>query len=418
MSRTTARRRLAPGTQVPRGEVLVVTEVGDPVRGALACPAAPLVGGSLARRGARVRYGPVASVAEEPQAGDGAALFLASALGRDGTATGIAAAASPVDGVAVAAARTAVEEWSAAVSSRRLLAAGGPWCPGARRALSLAWAALAEGGPVHVCEWLAAGAADRAALQQAGAVFVASPDEVPDGGTVVLPAHGTSPPALAAARRRLTVVDATCPLVAAVHEQARRSAGRGDDIVVVGAAGHAAAGPLADQAPGKTTIVESPARASGVRPTDPRRVSALVQPGIPIEDAAAVSAALSSRFPALRGPDPGAFCYAATDRMEAIRTIASACGIVLVLGPGGHPDTTMVCRAVRAAGGKAQAVLEPGAIAASWLAGADAVGLVETTAAAPGLAAGVIGALSGLGPLSVARRQVTTEVTGRGDERN
>lgn len=409
MSLTTQRRCLAPGITVARGEVLVATEVGDSTRGRLACPAAPLVGGALARRGVRVRYGPVPHCVEASRAGDGAAMFITSAQSREGAATGIGAAADPVDGVAMAAAHSAVEEWSAVVARRRLLAAAPPWCPGAVRALNLARSALAHGSAVHVHEWLAAGAGERTALEQAGAVFVTSLEEVPRGATLVLPAHGV-PPAVRqeAGERGLAIVDATCPLVTAVHEQARRFAERGDEVVIIGARHHAAPGAIAAQATGGSTIVESPAGASGVRPADPRRVSYVLQPGIPVEDTATVSAALRSRFPALRGPDPDTFCYAATDRAEAIATIGTGSQLVLVLGDDGHQDTRMVASVVRAGGGKAQVIGETGDLVASWLAGVETIGLVETVSAAPGLVAAVIRALSGLGALSVIHRRVTT----------
>lgn len=134
MSRSTARECLAPGTVVAPGEVLVATEIGDPARGLLPCPAAPLVGGLLHRRGIRVRYAPVPQSGDAAQFDDGAALFVTTALHGDGTATAIGAAADQVDGVAMAAARGAVEEWAAvtaggcsARSARGARARGAPW---------------------------------------------------------------------------------------------------------------------------------------------------------------------------------------------------------------------------------------------------------------------------------------------------
>ncbi len=130
MSRSSARECLAPGTVVAPGEVLVATEIGDPAHGLLTCPAAPLVGGLLYRRGVRVRYAPVPQSGDASQADDGAALFVTTALHSDGTATAIGAAASSVDGVAMAAARGAVEEWAAVGGTRRLLSAVQPVVPG------------------------------------------------------------------------------------------------------------------------------------------------------------------------------------------------------------------------------------------------------------------------------------------------
>lgn len=393
---------------------MVATEIGDPARGLLPCPAAPLVGGVLERRGMRVRYGPVPQCAETSETDDGAVVFVTSALQRDGAATGIGAAADAVDGIAVAAARAAVEQWSAMVGTRRLLSAVSPWCRGAARALNEAWQAVKAGdGPVHVYGWLAASPLDRAQLAAAGAVFVTSLAEVPAGATVVLPAHGV-PPALRdeAGERGLRIVDATCPLVEVVHEETRRFAERGDQIVVIGPPGHAVADGIAGQAPGRTIVIESPVAAGTVGVADPRRVSYVLQPGTPVEETAPVSAALRSRFPALRSPDPDGFCYAASDREETIRAVAAASDLVLVLGDEDGPDTRRLAGLARACRAKAHVIADATQIVPSWLTRVTAVGLAETVSAPAGLAAQVTSALAGLGPLSVTQRQVSTEILG------
>src|SRR5260370_42504156 len=105
MRRSTAREFLAPGTSVAPGEVLVPTEIGDPGRGALACPAAPLVGGTLLRKGTRVSYAPVGACADPAHDVGGATVFVATCQQRDGSQAGLAAAASAPDRVAVAAPR-------------------------------------------------------------------------------------------------------------------------------------------------------------------------------------------------------------------------------------------------------------------------------------------------------------------------
>ena len=414
MSRPLARRCLAPGTTVAPGEVMVATEIGDPARGLLPCPAAPLVGGVLERRGIPIRYGPVPHYAEASQSDDGAVLFVMSALQGEGTATGIAAAANAVDGLAAAAARAAVEEWSATVGTRRLLGGISPWCEGAVRALEQAReTVMFTDGPVHVYGWLAASEQARDDLAASGAVFVSALEEVPDGSTLVIPAHGVPPAVLdEAARRGLRTVDATCPLVAAVHAETRRFVERGDQVVVIGPRGHAAAAGIAGQAPDHTVMTESPAGVSTVGVTDPRRVSYVLQPGIPVEEAVPVSAALRSRFPALRGPDPDGFCYAASDRKETIRAVAAASDLVLVLGIEDEPDTRLLAGLARAGRAKAHVIGDAGQVEPSWLAGVGTIGLAETISAGPGLADRVTAALSGLGPLSVTRRRVTTEILG------
>jgi 4-hydroxy-3-methylbut-2-en-1-yl diphosphate reductase len=414
MSPPLARKCLAPGTTVAPGEVMVATGVGDPARGLLPCPAAPLVGGVLERRGVPIRYGPVPYYAEASQSDDGAVLFLTSALLAEGEATGIGAAANAVDGLAAAAARAAVEEWSAMVGTHRLLEGIGPWCEGAARALERAQETLASaGGPVYVCGWLAASGRARDDLAASGAVFVSSLSEVPDGSTLLIPAHGV-PPAVwdEAARRGLRTVDATCPLVAAVHAETRRFAERGDQVVIIGPPGHAVASGIAGQAPGRTVITESVTHVGAVGVGDPRRVSYVLQPGIPVEETTAVSAALRSRFRALRGPDPDGFCYAASDRQETIRAVAAASDLVLVLGSEDEPDTRWLAGLARSGHAKAHVIEDAGQIMPSWLAGVGTIGLAETVSTRHGLAGQVTTVLGGLGPLSIIRRRVTTEIRG------
>lgn len=412
MNRASARKCLAPGTTVARAEVLVATEIGDPARGLLPCPAAPLVGGLLSRRrGIGVRYGPIPRCADTSEADDGAVVFCTSALHTDGAGTAIAAAANAVDGVAVAVAQAAVEEWSAVVAARRLLGAVSPWCEGARRAAQRAAAAVAAAsGPVHILGQLAAGQEVLAELAAAGAVFAASLNEVPDGSTVFIPAHGVAPAVLTAAQQRgMTVIDATCPLVAGVHAGARRLAERGDQVILIGQPDHAVVPGIAGHAGGQVIVAATSAGAGGTA-ADPRRVSYLLQPGIPVEDTAPVLAALRSRFPGLRGPDPDGFCYAASDRAETVRAVATSCDVVFVLGEESHPDTRHITGLARGHRAKVHVIAEPGDIVPAWLAGASAVGLADTVSATAGLAGQVTAALSGLGQLSVTERRVTTRV--------
>ena len=415
MNRPAVREFLAPGTQVPPGEVLVPTEVGDPVRGPVPSPAAPLVGGSLLRKGRQVGYAPVGHCVDPSDDEGGAVVFVATCQQRDGTTAAVAAAASPADRVAVAAARTAVDEWSAVFGTRRLLAAASPWCGGATQALDAVRRAVADHGTVHVCGELAGDAEAISELADQGAVFVGSLDQVPDGAAVVFPAHGL--PAAAhdeAADRGLKVIDATCPLVARVHAEARKFAERGDDLVLMGQPDHAAVAGIAGQAPGKTTVVSisTPASTAALQVADARQVSYLLQPGIPVEDFAAVTAALRSRFPAVHGPHPDGFCYAASDRAETIRVIASASDVMLVLGSADSPDSRQISGLARACGTRTHVIGEPGDVTPSMLSGASAIGLAESTSARKALADQVTRALSGLGPLSVTSRRVSTDIVG------
>jgi 4-hydroxy-3-methylbut-2-en-1-yl diphosphate reductase len=410
MNRSAVREFLAPDTSVAPGEVLVPTQIGDPVRGALPSPAAPLVAGTLLRKGARVRCAPAGECADPADDVGGAAIFVATCQQRDGSTAAIAAAASPGDRVAVAAARSAVGEWSAVFGTRRLLAAGSPWCAGATAALSQALDAAGR-GTVHIYGEMVADPDSVAGLARRGAVFVRALDEVPSAGAVLFPAHGADAAVRAEATARgLEIIDATCPLVAWAQAEARRFAERGDDVVLVGQPDYAAAAGIAGQAPARVSIVSSPSGTAALQVADPRRVSYLLQPGLPVEDATSTTAALRSRFPALHGPHPDGFCYAASDRAQTVRAIASSCDVMLVLGPAASPDSRQLCTIARGCGTRTHAIAQAADVTPDVLSSAGVIGLAESLAASPALSGQVIQAISGLGPLSVTTRQQRTDI--------
>jgi 4-hydroxy-3-methylbut-2-enyl diphosphate reductase len=413
MNRTAVREFQAPGISVARGELLVPTQVGDPARGLLPCPAAPLVAGSLIRKGWRAVLGPV-PVLEDPGADTGgAAVFLVTCPVRDGGSAALAAATAPTDRLAGAAASAAVEEWAAVAGTRRLLAGGGPWCSGALRALDMVRRTVAgeagRGRVVHIYGQLSAPPETAAELADRGAVRITSLTSAAQGDIVIFPAHGVSPQVRAeAAERGLTVIDATCPVVAHAQDQAARLAERGDDLVLIGHADSPAAAAIAGRAPGRASVAETVASTAALQVTDARRVSFLLQPGIPVESSAAVVAALKSRFPAVRGPQPDGFCYAPSDRAQTIRVIAADCDLMLVLGDPGSADARQLSGAARDCGVRTQVIAQVTDLAPAMLAGVTSIGLTESTSAGSWLAAEVTAALAGLGPLSVVRRQVSS----------
>jgi 4-hydroxy-3-methylbut-2-en-1-yl diphosphate reductase len=418
MNRLVVREFQAPGISVPRGEVLVPTEVGDPARGPLRCPAAMLIAGSLVRRGWPAALAPVPRLDDAGGDAGGAAVYLATCSQRDGSTAALAAATAPQDRRAAAAASAVVQEWAAVAGTRRLLMASRPWCGGARRALEAARRTASDqagrGRGVHIYGDLAAPPEATAELAARGVRPAADLAAVPAGDIVIFPAHGVPPAVRAqAATRGLSVLDATCPLVAGVQDQAARVAQRGDELVLIGNGSYPVAAAIAGCAPGRATVVETvagTARLAG----DARRVSYLLQPGLPVEACEPVAAALRSRFPAVHGPHPDGFCYAASDRAQTIRAIAADCDLMLVLGDADSADARQVAALARDGGVRPQVIGSVADITPVMLTGVSSVGLAESTSAGSALAGEVIAALGGLGPLSVVGRQVSSQITGAG----
>jgi 4-hydroxy-3-methylbut-2-en-1-yl diphosphate reductase len=294
---------------------------------------------------------------------------------------------------------------------RVLLAAPRAFCAGVERAIDVVRDLLAErGGPLHVRKQIVHNAHVVADLEAAGAVFVDELDEVPAGATVVFSAHGVSPAVWdAAAARDLEVVDATCPLVAKVHAEARRFAARGDTVVFVGHAGHEETEGTLGEAPGSTVLVQTVEDVARIRVPDPRRVSYLTQTTLSVHETGEIVAALRARFPALRGPGSADICYATTNRQDALAAIADDADLVLVVGSANSSNSVRLVELAHRAGTPAHLVEDAAAIDPRWLAGVGVVGLTAGASAPPALVDEVVAALRRWGPVTVEERRVARE---------
>jgi 4-hydroxy-3-methylbut-2-enyl diphosphate reductase len=390
-NRTTTRQVMRT-TEVSAGEVLVTTEIRHPTRGSLVCPAAALVAAFVAGEGRAVRFGP-ATAGED---GD-AILFVTSYVGRDGVAVGLGAAAHAQDEAGVARAESAVAAWSESLRTRRILRSSvDPLCPGARRAARIA-SHRRSTRSLYVY-------GDLPGRQGPGHVQVRSLDEVPSGATIMFPAHGVSASVRSrAAARGLRVIDATCPLAQAAQAAVRGFAEEGDTVLILGRQGHAAVEGLRGQAPGRVILVQS----AGDLPSDESvdRASFVLQPGVPVEELMPLAGIVRDRFGA-RGLHPGKWCYAASDRADALRALARASDVLFILGSPGCADAAALARMVPAA--EVHVIDDISQIQPGWVSAAATVGLAESISAPDGMADRIIAALSGLGPLSVVQRNLRT----------
>jgi 4-hydroxy-3-methylbut-2-en-1-yl diphosphate reductase len=422
------------------GEIVVATEVrsegGGPVIG---CPSAPLLAGELRRAGLAVRAGPVVTTPRLAHgagrgrlAADGAVLadmetapLMTAADGRpvavlravsDGPGRPLLHPATVSGGLAalrsLRRAGPVLQRWAAAAGDRTVLLAGPrSFCAGVERAIEIVERVLERyGAPVYVRRQIVHNAHVVGTLSGRGAVFVEELDEVPDNAVVVFSAHGVAPAVRAeAARRGLEVVDATCPLVAKVHNEARRFADQGYQVVLIGHAGHDEVEGTLGEAPGKVALAETAADVARLRPADESRVAYLMQTTLAVDEAAAVAGALRERFPAARGPGSDDICYATTNRQQAIAAVAADADLVLVVGSANSSNSVRLVETAGRAGVPAYLIEDVGQIQLSWLAGTRVIGLTAGASAPPALVDEVIAALRGLGRVEVSERVVTTE---------
>ena len=187
------------------------------------------------------------------------------------------------------------------VPKKVLLAVPRGYCAGVERAVDAVELALkTHGPPVYVRKQIVHNQHVVKNLEARGAVFVEEETEVPEGAVVVLSAHGVAPEVHTHSEsRKLSVIDATCPLVTKVHLEAKRFAAEDLTIILIGHAGHEEVVGTTGQAPDRTILVQTPDEAESVEVSDPERVSYLTQTTLSVDETNEIIRVLQRRFPSL-----------------------------------------------------------------------------------------------------------------------
>jgi 4-hydroxy-3-methylbut-2-enyl diphosphate reductase len=215
------------------------------------------------------------------------------------------------------------------------LAAPRGFCAGVDRAIKIVELAIEKwGAPVYVRHEIVHNKFVVDALRAKGAVFVEDLDECPQDRPVIFSAHGVpkSVPAAAAARQMIAV-DATCPLVTKVHNEAQRHSEAGLQMVMIGHAGHPeTVGTMGQLPEGEVLLVETAADVAGLRVRDAGKLAYITQTTLSVDDTAGIVSALQARFPAIVGPHKEDICYATTNRQAAVKAMAGKIDALLVIG--------------------------------------------------------------------------------------
>ena len=270
------------------------------------------------------------------------------------------------------------------------------FCAGVDRAIRIVELALEKwGAPVYVRHEIVHNRHVVDGLRAKGAVFVEELDECPPDRPVVFSAHGVpkSVPA-EAARREMIQVDATCPLVTKVHNEAARHHANGLQIVMIGHAGHPeTVGTMGQLPPCEVLLVETPDDVAALRVRDEGRLAFVTQTTLSVDDTAEVIAALRARFPAITGPGKEDICYATTNRQEAVKAMAPLIDALLVVGaPNSSNSKRLVEVGARAGCRYAQLVQTAADIDWRALEGIRSLGLTAGASAPEVLVEGVIDA--------------------------
>jgi len=277
-----------------------------------------------------------------------------------------------------------------------LLAAPRGFCAGVDRAIQIVEQALAKwGAPVFVRHEIVHNAHVVKRLEAMGAIFVEELTECPDDRPVVFSAHGVPKVVPAeAARRDMTYVDATCPLVSKVHAEAQRHERNGMHILLIGHEGHPeVVGTMGQIGAGAMTLIETVADAEAFVTNDPSTLAYVTQTTLSVDDTKDIVATLRRRFPQMAEPRKDDICYATTNRQEAVKAIAEHAELVLVIGAANSSNSVRLKEvAERSGANAAYLIASADNIDWKWFDGVKTLGLTAGASAPETLVQGVIAA--------------------------
>ncbi len=282
-------------------------------------------------------------------------------------------------------------------SRRVVLAKPRGFCAGVVRAVDVVDLALEMyGSPIYVRHEIVHNQYVVRDFEARGVVFVDRIEEVPDGGLVIFSAHGIPPEVReAAAQRRLRSIDATCPLVTKVHDEARKYVGQGYHILLVGHAGHVEVEGTMGHVPDHVTLVQTEEEAETVEVPTPDRVAFLTQTTLSVDDVAGVLAVLRRRFPGIVGPATDDICYATQNRQVAVKQMSADVDVILVVGAPNSSNSNRLVEVAKAAGVPAYLVQATDDIQPDWLKSVDVVGVTAGASAPETLVMDIVDAIRG-----------------------
>jgi 4-hydroxy-3-methylbut-2-enyl diphosphate reductase len=289
---------------------------------------------------------------------------------------------------------------------RVVLASPRGFCAGVDRAIQIVERTIEKfGAPVYVRHEIVHNRHVVDRLKALGAVFIEELDEAPADRPVVFSAHGVPKTVPAAAKaREMVYLDATCPLVSKVHVEAQKHFDAGREIVLIGHAGHPeVVGTMGQLPEGTVTLIEDIDDARAWVPQNPANVAFLTQTTLSVDDTAEMVDLLKQRFPGIAAPHKEDICYATTNRQEAVKMLAGASELILVVGSKNSSNSVRLMEVGKRAGAQdARLIDDARGIDWSWFEGVSSVGLTAGASAPEDLVQGVIDAIA-------ARYDITVE---------
>src|SRR4029079_12340555 len=285
------------------------------------------------------------------------------------------------------------------------------YCAGVDRAVDTVERALDHfGAPVYVRKEIVHNRHVVNELADRGAVFVDSELDVPEGGVVVLSAHGVAPDVYRNSKARgLRVLDATCPLVSKVHAEARQYAARGYTIVLIGHEGHEEVVGTRGEAPESIQLIGSVEEIDGLDVPDPERVAYITQTTLSVDETRESIGALRQRSPPVIGPAKDDICYATQNRQNAVKELAREVDLVLVIGSRNSSNSNRLVDVTREMGVASYLIDDETDIDGAWLEGVRTVGVTSGAPAPEWLVERVVSYFKQLGVEQVESHELVDE---------
>jgi 4-hydroxy-3-methylbut-2-enyl diphosphate reductase len=285
------------------------------------------------------------------------------------------------------------------------------FCAGVVRAIDIVRIALeAFGPPIYVRKEIVHNRFVVEELQQKGAIFVDDVDEVPAGERVIYSAHGVSPEVREdSKRRKLRVIDATCPLVTKVHVEAVKFAREGYSLILIGHRDHDEVIGTLGEAPGVTQVVGSAAEVAAVSVPDPARIAYLTQTTLSLDETRDIIAALREKFPDIKGPAAQDICYATENRQVAVKHVASDADLLLVVGSDNSSNSKRLVEVARSLGTEAHLIDNDRDIRREWMKDVKTVALTAGASAPEHLVEEVVRYLATQGFRNVQELEIMPE---------
>jgi 4-hydroxy-3-methylbut-2-enyl diphosphate reductase len=254
------------------------------------------------------------------------------------------------------------------------------FCAGVEMAVAVVERALERyGPPIYVFHEIVHNRHVVQRFTQRGVIFVNSVADVPPAAKLIFSAHGVSPAVWEAARQKgiEIVIDATCPLVEKVHREVRRFATQGFWIILIGHKDHDEIAGTSGEAPGRIQVVGSIEEARKITVPEPDRVAVLTQTTLSVDDTSDIVGVLRERFPDLVSPPKEDICYATQNRQDAVKELAQATDLILVIGSANSENSNQLCRVARSNGVPAHLINDVSEIDSRWLEGVERVGITS-----------------------------------------